>query len=130
MYRFREGKPEVFLVHPGGPYWQNKDEGAWTIPKGEIGADEDPLEAARREFFEETALTAPGPFIQLGEIRQKAGKIVRAWAFEGDCGLVCRQEGPDSQQEGGRTVEGSGGRGSAAASQRMRLLTWNINHWF
>jgi predicted NUDIX family NTP pyrophosphohydrolase len=75
---------EVFLVHPGGPYWRNKDEGAWTIPKGEFH-DEDPLAAARREFEEETGSAPPdGHHIPLTPIKQKNGKIVHAWAVEGD----------------------------------------------
>ena len=84
MYR-REHEIEVFLVHPGGPFWAKKDAGVWTIPKGEYKPDEDPLEAARREFQEETGFTAGTDFIKLGEIRQASGKLVSAWAFEGDC---------------------------------------------
>jgi predicted NUDIX family NTP pyrophosphohydrolase len=85
MYRRLKGDLEVFLVHPGGPLWANKDEGAWTIPKGEYKGNEEPLEAARREFREETGFTAAGEFLHLGSVRQKSGKIVTAWAFEGDC---------------------------------------------
>ena len=76
---------QVFLVHPGGPFWAKKDEGVWTIPKGEYGPDEDALAAARREFKEETGFSAEGQFLELGDIRQKSGKIVAAWAVEGDC---------------------------------------------
>jgi len=76
---------EVFLVHPGGPIWAKKTEGAWTIPKGEYEKDENPLAAARREFEEETGFKAAGSFLDLGTIRQKSGKRVAAWAFEGDC---------------------------------------------
>jgi predicted NUDIX family NTP pyrophosphohydrolase len=76
---------EVFLVHPGGPFWSKKDEAVWTIPKGEFEEDEEALAAAQREFNEETSFTAKGPFIELGSIRQKSGQIVYAWAFEGDC---------------------------------------------
>lgn len=76
---------EVFLVHPGGPIWAKKDLAAWTIPKGEYHDDEDPLDAARREFQEETSFIARGPFAPLGEIRQASGKLVIAWAMEGDC---------------------------------------------
>ena len=75
---------EVFLVHPGGPIWAKKNEGAWTIPKGEYEEDENPLAAARREFEEETGFKAAGSFLDLGTIRQ-SGKRVAAWAFEGDC---------------------------------------------
>jgi predicted NUDIX family NTP pyrophosphohydrolase len=85
MYRRREGQTEVFLIHPGGPYFAKKDRGAWGIPKGEYEPDEDPLDAARREFTEETGFTATGEFLPLGEIRQKNGKLTTAWAFEGDC---------------------------------------------
>lgn len=85
MYRFRDGALQVLLAHPGGPLWSNKDEGVWTIPKGEPAPGEDLLAAARREFEEETGLHAHGPFLPLGQIRQKGGKVVHAWAFEGDC---------------------------------------------
>ncbi len=83
MYRRRDGRMEVFLVHPGGPFWAKKD--LWTIPKGEYEGGEHPLDAARREFTEETGFAASGPFVDLGETRQPSGKIVRAWGFEGDC---------------------------------------------
>lgn len=85
MYR-RIGGPssiEVFLVHPGGPFWARKDPGAWSIPKGEYGEDENPLDAARREFKEETGFDADGEFIPLEPIKQKGGKMVSAWAVEG-----------------------------------------------
>jgi predicted NUDIX family NTP pyrophosphohydrolase len=85
MYRKREKGLEVFLVHPGGPFWASKDHGAWTLPKGEYDANEDPLDAARREFQEETGFLATGEFIELGSVRQKSGKVVLAWAFAGDC---------------------------------------------
>jgi predicted NUDIX family NTP pyrophosphohydrolase len=75
---------EVFLAHPGGPFWKNKDAGAWTIPKGLINEGEDPLSAACREFQEETGITPVAPFVSLGSIRQKAGKTIHAWAWEGD----------------------------------------------
>lgn len=84
----RTGTPprlEVLLAHPGGPYWKRKDDGAWSIPKGELGAEEDPLAAARREFAEELGLPAPdGPFVPLGSSRQSGGKQVSAWAVQGD----------------------------------------------
>src|SRR5579862_2247220 len=83
MYRRRGGVLEVFLAHPGGPFWAKKD--AWSIPKGEYDPPEDALTAARREFKEETGFEPHGPFIPLGETRQPGGKIVTAWAFEGDC---------------------------------------------
>ena len=85
LYRRREGRLEVFLVHPGGPYFAKKDRGAWGIPKGEYEPDEEPLAAARREFTEETGFPAEGEFLPLGEVRQKNGKLTMAWAFEGDC---------------------------------------------
>jgi predicted NUDIX family NTP pyrophosphohydrolase len=85
MYRRRAGALQVLLVHPGGPYWKNKDLGAWTIPKGEVSEGEDHLATAMREFEEETSLRPAGPFVPLGSVTQKAGKVVHAWAFEGDC---------------------------------------------
>jgi predicted NUDIX family NTP pyrophosphohydrolase len=85
MYRRRSGTVEVFLVHPGGPYWSKKNEGFWTIPKGEYETGKEPLAAAIREFQEETGFKVCEPFLELGSIRQKSGKLVIAWAFEGDC---------------------------------------------
>jgi predicted NUDIX family NTP pyrophosphohydrolase len=86
MYRFgAAGQLQVLLAHPGGPFWRNKDEGAWTLPKGEYEPPEEPLDAARREFAEETGFDAPGPSLPLGEVKQKSGKRVAAWAFRGDC---------------------------------------------
>src|SRR6185369_6996558 len=85
MYRRREGKLQVFLGHPGGPFWAKKDAGAWSIPKGEIDEGEDPLAAAKREFAEETGLRPDGELVALAPIRQKGGKVVLAWAIEGDC---------------------------------------------
>jgi len=85
MFRRRDGL-EVFLVHPGGPFFRNKDEGAWSIPKGEVKPSEDPLSTARREFSEETGIDVlHKSYIALGAVRQKGGKRVTAWAFEGDC---------------------------------------------
>ncbi|HEY1985262.1 MAG TPA: NUDIX domain-containing protein [Terracidiphilus sp.] len=108
LYRNRAGALEVFLVHPGGPFWAKKDWGAWSIPKGEYGEDEDPLSAARREFEEETGFTAQDRLLELGEVKQGGGKVVKAWAAEGDCdpaGLVsnlCEIEWPPRS---GRTME-------------------------
>jgi predicted NUDIX family NTP pyrophosphohydrolase len=108
MYRTLNSELEVFLVHPGGPYWAKKDKGAWTIPKGEYEEDEDPLAAAQREFQEETGFAAAGRFLNLGEIRQASGKIVTAWAFEGDydpsqlISNTCRIEWPPRT---GRSLE-------------------------
>jgi predicted NUDIX family NTP pyrophosphohydrolase len=84
MYRKRQGKLQVLLVHPGGPIWRNKDEGAWSIPKGEVTEREDLLECAKREFEEEIGTKPTGEFVPLTPIRQKSGKIVHAWAVEGD----------------------------------------------
>jgi predicted NUDIX family NTP pyrophosphohydrolase len=84
VYRLNNKQPEVMLVHPGGPFWKNKDEGAWSIPKGEYNGDEDPLTAAKRELKEETGLVIEGSFIPLTAIRQKGGKQVMAWAVETD----------------------------------------------
>ena len=84
MYRRKSDELEVFLVHPGGPIWAKKDKGAWTIPKGEYEPDENPLAAAQREFEEETGFQATGDFLDLGSIKQKSGKVVNAWAVEGD----------------------------------------------
>ena len=84
LYRFRDKQLQVFLVHPGGPFFRNKDDGSWSIPKGEFLDDEDALDAAKREFLEETGQTIEGKFIPLEPITQKAGKKVYAWAVEGD----------------------------------------------
>lgn len=84
MYRIRN-QPEVLLAHPGGPFWAKKDDGAWTIPKGEIEDGEDPLAAAQREFEEELRFVPVGTFCPLGQVKQKSDKLVEAWAFQGDC---------------------------------------------
>lgn len=84
LYR-RKDILEVFLVHPGGPFWASKDDGAWSIPKGEFEPTEDPLAAAQREFTEETGFTATGEFTLLTPLKQKSGKIVHAWAVQFDC---------------------------------------------
>ena len=85
LYRRVEGRLEVLLVHPGGPFWARKDLGAWTIPKGEHGSDEEPEQAARREFAEETGSELPNDdLVSLGQVKQKSGKLVRAFAVEGD----------------------------------------------
>ena len=104
MYRIRGRQLEVFLVHPGGPFWANKDKGAWAIPKGQMDDGEGALTAARREFQEETGFVAEGKFLELGTIRQLSGKLVDAWAFEGDCdpgelrSNTCRMEWPPRSQ--------------------------------
>jgi len=85
LYRRRDGKLEVLLVHPGGPFWQKRDEGAWSIPKGELAESEIALDGARREFQEELGEAAPGGDVaSLGSVRQSGGKTVHAWAVEGD----------------------------------------------
>jgi predicted NUDIX family NTP pyrophosphohydrolase len=85
MHRLQKGVVEVFLVHPGGPFWTGKDAGAWSIPKGLIDADEEPLAAASREFEEETGFKVSGDFTELSSVRLKSGKVLLAWAVKGDC---------------------------------------------
>lgn len=85
LFRRPAGRLEIFLVHPGGPYWARRDLGAWSIPKGEFAAGENALDAARREFREETGADAAGSFLPLEPVRQAGGKVVHAWAIEGDC---------------------------------------------
>ena len=85
MYRKNAGVREVLLVHPGGPFWAKKDEGAWSIPKGEFEPGEEPLAAAKREFTEETGFVADGDFVPLAPLKQPSGKVVHAWAVEMDC---------------------------------------------
>lgn len=108
LYRRNEHGLEVFLVHPGGPYWSKKDRGAWSIPKGEYTNAEDPLAAAQREFHEETGFTVDGVYVALGSIRQTGGKIVSVWALEGDCdpskltSNLCRLQWPPRS---GKTIE-------------------------
>src|SRR5262245_11371874 len=84
LFRRRGGAAQVLLAHPGGPFWKSREMGAWTIPKGLLEAGEEPLAAAQREFAEETGVSPPGPFLPLGSVQQKAGKVVHAWAAEGD----------------------------------------------
>jgi predicted NUDIX family NTP pyrophosphohydrolase len=84
MFRKKEGNIEVLLVHPGGPYFQKKDEGVWTIPKGEAGEGEDLLSRAKTEFEEELGIIPSGNWIELGSVKQKGGKVVYTWAFEND----------------------------------------------
>jgi predicted NUDIX family NTP pyrophosphohydrolase len=137
MYRIRERQLEVFLVHPGGPFWVNKDKGAWAIPKGQVDDGEEPLDAARREFQEETSFVPSGEFLELGTIRQLSGKLVDAWAFEGDCNpkelssITCQVEWPPRSKhmievpevDRGKwfTVDGAGE--SILQSQRAFLTT-------
>lgn len=84
LYKIEKEILKVFLIHPGGPFWKGKDNGSWSIPKGEPGNDEDLLDTAKREFAEETEITLSGDFIMLTPVKQKGGKIVHAWALEGD----------------------------------------------
>jgi predicted NUDIX family NTP pyrophosphohydrolase len=84
LFRRTRGGLEVFLAHPGGPFWEDRDLGAWTIPKGLVEEGEDPMTTAVREFEEETGIRPEGPFLPLGSVRQKAGKRVHAWACEGE----------------------------------------------
>jgi predicted NUDIX family NTP pyrophosphohydrolase len=84
LYRLRHGSPQVFLVHPGGPFWAKKDDGAWSIPKGIYQESEDPLAAAKREFFEETGSEVNGSFRALSPLKQPSGKVVSVWTVEGD----------------------------------------------
>lgn len=84
LFREQSNSLEVLLVHPGGPFWAKKDAGAWFMPKGELGPNEDRLAGARREFHEETGFAPEGPFLPLGSVQQKSGKIIHAWAVRGD----------------------------------------------
>ena len=88
LFRHNDGSVQVLLIHPGGPYWRRKDEGAWSIPKGLFDEGEEPLSAAKREFLEETGMTPQGVFIELGEFRQPSGKRLTVWALEGDFDLA------------------------------------------
>ena len=84
LYRLKNNILEVFLVHPGGPFWRNKDAGAWSIPKGEFTDSEDALQAAKREIHEETGVAFDGDFIELAPVKQRSGKTVYAWALQSD----------------------------------------------
>ncbi|MEO7767616.1 MAG: NUDIX domain-containing protein [Ferruginibacter sp.] len=88
LYRFRNSLPEILLVHPGGPFWAKKDLGAWSIPKGDFDDNENPLDAAKREFEEETGIKIAGKFIELTPVKQKAGKLIYAWALQKDVNTV------------------------------------------
>ena len=109
LYRVGHGGPEVLLVHPGGPFWTKKDLGAWSIPKGEYEPDEDPRACALREFEEETgAALPPGELIDLGSVKQKGGKVVSAWAAEGDLDADAVRSNTFTMEwppRSGRTVE-------------------------
>ncbi len=88
MFRFKNGALELMLCHMGGPFWKNKDSGSWTIPKGEYNEEEDPFDAAKREFLEETGFTPEGSFVKLTALKQSSGKLISAWAFESDCDIT------------------------------------------
>ena len=108
LFRRSRGRLEVFIAHPGGPYWKDRDAGAWTIPKGIVESGEDLLDAAQREFLEETSIHPVGPFIPLGSIRQKAGKTIHAWAWEGDAdpsAIVSNTMRTEWPRGSGRTIE-------------------------
>jgi predicted NUDIX family NTP pyrophosphohydrolase len=108
LFRKRDGELQVFLVHPGGPFWRNKDAGAWSIPKGEYSESEDPLDAAKREFQEETGISVHGELISLDSIRQSSAKVVTAWALEGDCSAASIRSNTFSMEwppRSGRTQE-------------------------
>jgi predicted NUDIX family NTP pyrophosphohydrolase len=128
MYRWRESQPEVFLVHPGGPFWAKKDLGAWSIPKGAYLESESPLDAAKREFEEETGFTAQGQCIELGTVTQPGGKTVSAWAFEGDCdpadlrSNTCTIQWPPRSQRTMEIPEVDRGAWFSIAEARQRIL--------
>ena len=108
LYRRTKQELEVLLVHPGGPIWAKRDEGAWSIPKGEISAGEEPLEAAQREFAEELGSSVQGTLLALGSVIQKGGKVVQAWAVEGDLDVRSVKSNTFSMEwppRSGRTAE-------------------------
>jgi predicted NUDIX family NTP pyrophosphohydrolase len=129
LYRRRHGALEVLLAHPGGPFWAKKDAGAWTIPKGEYERDEQPLAAAKREFEEETGFKVDGEFLDLGEVTQKSGKVVRAWAVEGDLDpsrLVsnfCKVEWPPRSRKMIEIPEVDRGAWFALQEARQKIFT-------
>ena len=88
LYRNVENQLYIFIVHPGGPFWKNKDLGAWSIPKGEYGDDENPRDAATRELKEETGIVVSGDFIELSPVKLKSGKVIQAWAIESDAEFI------------------------------------------
>lgn len=128
MYRRNNTGVEVFLVHPGGPFWAAKDAGAWMIPKGEYSDDEEPLQAAKREFREETGFEPVGEFLELGQVKQTGGKLVNAWAFEGDCdpaklvSNTCMMEWPPRSRRMIEIPEVDRGAWFALAAARTAIL--------
>jgi len=117
LFRRKRGRLQVFLAHPGGPFWADRDAGAWTIPKGLLRTGEDPLAAACREFEEETGITPVGPFLPLGSVRQKAGKEVHAWAWEGDAD-------PAATVSNTMSVEWPRGSGTRLRFQEVDRCEW------
>ena len=117
LFRRSHGTLQVFLAHPGGPFWQHRDAGAWTIPKGNLNLGETPLDAARREFAEETGLTPEGPYRPLGSIKQKGGKVVHAWACEGDAD-------PNSVTSNATTMEWPRGSGRQLTFPEVDRCAW------
>lgn len=117
MYRLRDDGPEILLVHPGGPFWRNKDLGAWSVPKGEVEEGADPLTVAKREFEEETGARPEGELTPIGEIRQKGGKRVVAWALEGDLD-------PESLESNTFTMEWPPGSGTLAEFPEVDRAAW------
>jgi predicted NUDIX family NTP pyrophosphohydrolase len=117
LYRLTSGAPEVFLVHPGGPFWAHRDAGAWSIPKGEFSPPEDGLAAARREFAEETGFSLQGEFRQLEPVKQPGGKVVHAWAVEGDCD-------PDAIESNTFTIEWPPKSGRQARFPEVDRAVW------
>lgn len=117
LFRRRDQAIEVFLAHPGGPFWARRDTGAWTIPKGVVDEGEDLLDAARREFREETGIVATPPYISLGSVKQKAGKVVHAWAWEGDAD-------PDSLTSNTTTAEWPRGSGRWLTFPEVDRCAW------
>jgi predicted NUDIX family NTP pyrophosphohydrolase len=121
-------EPEFLLVHPGGPFWAKKDDGAWSIPKGLFESDEDPLAAAQREFEEETGFRAEGAFLDLGRFKQPGGKTVWAWTVEGDCDLASFRSNLFTMEwppKSGRQMQfpEADRAGWFAASQALRKVT-------
>ena len=123
---------QVFLVHPGGPFWAKKDLGAWSIPKGEFGDDEDSLAAARREFFEEVGQTIDGTFIALTPVKQRGGKVVHAWAVEGEVDAAAvksnefEMEWPPKSGRTARFPEVDRGQWFSIAEARRRLVSGQV----
>ena len=121
LYRLTDGAPQVLLVHPGGPYWEKKDTGAWSIPKGEFAAPEDGLTAAQREFAEETGASLAGDFRALEPVKQPGGKVVCAWALEGDFD-------PASLRSNTFTIEWPPRSGTRASFPEVDRAAWFTLH--